>query len=260
MCRLRSCVVSSSLLTRLPHKLAERGSLPALAPLRAFVRETTSLWRRVSLYKRTPTEPYRLSKLLPRPTSPVRIEGIVGHPSVGGVPFKHAVALPDGSILPWFGRPHHDFVQFWREQLTLWAQRKAPPAYSCPRCDGVLERLPRPVGWDETFDEDHWRCETRECAIDAARVRLKSGTAIVEVVRGMRSHGKWSRLQKEAKRQAKRDAKRGDVGGEHQGLLGLPMGRRSTGAWERSRWISAPPRVMKSPPLPMSSHPLLRQQ
>eukprot|EP00965_Chrysotila_dentata_P224289 6194097-Pleurochrysis_carterae.AAC.4 len=53
----------------------------------------------------------------PRPTMPVRCNSVQG---VDNGAFKHAVLLPDGNAIPWLGKPHHEFISFWRDIVCKW--------------------------------------------------------------------------------------------------------------------------------------------
>ena len=180
--------------------LLARPSLRHGAPpsvLRTAVRLSASLWRHEHLCL-SPEGRYRVHRRVNKPTAPLRLEAVRG---VKGRAFLHGVLLPDGHVLPWYGRPGNDFVQFWRHKVAEWrallaarAARGLPEVFCCPRCDGILTRLPRPKGFDELFAEDRYRCDTPTCRIDEARVRKTKTVAVVEVLRGVREDKAWRRL------------------------------------------------------------------
>jgi len=84
--------------------------------------------------------------------------------------------LPDGDFIPWHGKPHHEFIERWRQLVREWDERRetwraageADPV-CCPRCDGTLTLCERPADFDASLMTDRWRCENRACAIDEVR-------------------------------------------------------------------------------------------
>ena len=84
--------------------------------------------------------------------------------------------LPDGEFIPWHGKPHHEFIERWRQLVREWDERRemrraageADPV-CCPRCDGTLTLCERPADFDTSLMTDRWRCENRACAIDEVR-------------------------------------------------------------------------------------------
>ena len=183
--------------------LARRAPPPIAAAAVGWVRHSTSLWRNVPVYKRGATARYRILRGRPKPTMPVRVEGVKGADS--GV-FKHGVLLPDGYLIPWVGQPHDKLIAFWRRVLHNWdaliAERKAAGLdewFCCPRCDGFLQRLPpRADAGGGSPAEELWACPTPSCGIDAARIKKRQGATFVEVTAGVLADVVWRRRLRES--------------------------------------------------------------
>jgi hypothetical protein len=166
---------------------------------------STSLWRAVPLYQKDADGRYRAMKELPKPTMPTRVEGCTS--GARKKLFKHGIIFPDGYFTPWLGKPHHEFLEFWRAQVREWdqmmAQRKQegkPDWFCCPRCDEFLSLCERPLGFNPALMEDRWRCDNAACGIEEARVRKKNSVARVEVTRGALTERAWRRSLREASR------------------------------------------------------------
>jgi len=160
---------------------------------------SASLWRKERLYTSADGR-YRVHRRVRKPTMPVRLEAVLG---VGK--FKHAVLLPDGHVIPWYGKPSNDFIEFWRQKVAEWRAllelrrgRGLPEVFCCPRCEGVLSRHARVDDFDELFAEDRYYCQTSSCAINEARVRKTQTVATVHVVRGILEEDMWRRAKRQA--------------------------------------------------------------
>lgn len=168
---------------------------------RAHVRHSSSLWRKEYLYKNADGR-YRIHRLSNKPTMPVRLEAVLG---VKNKAFKHGVLLPDGHVIPWYGKPGHELISFWRQKVAEWRamlelRRECglPEVFSCPRCHGALSRRPRAKGFDELFAEDIYFCQTASCAIAAAKVRKTKTVAIVHILKGIVEDRIWRRQKRRA--------------------------------------------------------------
>lgn len=168
---------------------------------RAHVRHSSSLWRKEYLYKNVDGR-YRIHRLANKPTMPVRLEAVLG---VKNKAFKHGVLLPDGHVIPWYGKPGHELIEFWRQKVAEWRAmlelrrgRDLPEVFSCPRCQGALSRLPRADGFDELFAEDIYFCKTPSCAIAEAKVRKTKTVAIVHILKGIVEDRLWRRRKRRA--------------------------------------------------------------
>ena len=81
---------------------------------------------------------YRVRRTVAKPLAPVRLEGVLG---VSKKAFRHGVLLPDGNVLPWYGAPGSEFLEFWRKKQVEWSallaerrRRGLPEVFCCPRC------------------------------------------------------------------------------------------------------------------------------
>ena len=171
--------------------------LAALA--RGQVRQSSSLWRK-EMVRGDAEGRYRIGRRVRKPTMPVRLETVLGVSN-----FKHGVILPDGHVIPWYGKPGNELVEFWRQKVAEWRallelrrRRGLPEVFSCPRCEGVLSRYARVDEFDELFAEDWYYCPTPSCAIDEARVRKTLTVAAVHVVSGIAEEDVWRKAKRRA--------------------------------------------------------------
>jgi len=151
------------------------------------------------VYKKTASGRYRIIRSMPKPTFPVRIEGVEG---VDKSLFKHAILLPDGHIIPWVGKPRMEFVEFWKLKVRQWdeliAERKQQEWFCCPRCDGFLKMHPhpRPAHLEPRLPgtiADTYFCPNQSCSIERAQIRRRQSISRVQVVEGIVSDAEWRR-------------------------------------------------------------------
>ena len=131
-------------------------SAPLPAATSLWVRHSTSLWRAVPLYQKDADGRYRIKKEMPKPTMPTRVEGCTS--GARKKLFKHgcvtthahtrlsntsklavcpSIVLPDGYFIPWLGKPHHEFLEFWRAQVRQHTQSRARNATPQSRLAGA---------------------------------------------------------------------------------------------------------------------------
>jgi hypothetical protein len=100
-------------------------------------RAASSMWRKEVLVRSGADGRYRVRRTVAKPLAPVRLEGVLG---VSKKAFRHGVLLPDGNVLPWYGAPGSEFLEFWRKKQVEWSallaerrRRGLPEVFCCPR-------------------------------------------------------------------------------------------------------------------------------